>query len=144
MNLDTSFLQRCTLTLKQASQLLENHEQGSVEYDMFRSACIREFEIILELAGRLLKKCLKDFASNPREVDNLVFKDVFRKATQHDLLTLAQAKRWLLYRDNRNITAHDYGKKFAEQTKALLPQFIEDAEALEKSIANHGQRQTHD
>ena len=141
MSLDTTFFKRCILTLEKARQMLESSEDDSIEYDMFRSACIKEFEIILEQAGKLLRKCLKDFAHSPKAVDRLVFKEVFRQAAQHDLLSLEQAERWLRYRDNRNSTAHDYGKKFAEQTKTLLPQFIADARALEQSIGAHIQAQ---
>ncbi|OED50759.1 hypothetical protein ACH42_00715 [Endozoicomonas sp. (ex Bugula neritina AB1)] len=49
-------------------------------------------------------------------MDRLVFKEVFRQAAQHGLLELEETQRWLEYRENRNNTAHDYGKKFAEQT----------------------------
>ena len=43
-------------------------------------------------------------------------------------------ERWLIYRDNRNSTAHDYGLGFAEETLVLLPQFIKDATALATAI----------
>lgn len=36
----------------------------------------------------------------------------------------------MIYRDNRNNTAHDYGVNFAEETMVLLPQFIADASDL--------------
>lgn len=112
-------------------------EDGSIDYEMYRSVCVKEFETILEQAGKLLRKCLKDFMHSPKAVDRMVFKEVFRQAAQHDLLSLEQADRWLAYRDNRNNTAHDYGKKFAEYTLKLLPDFVVDAQALEKSIRQH-------
>lgn len=67
-------------------------------------------------------------------MDRLVFKDVFRHAAQHDLIDLKACERWLTYRDNRNNTAHDYGKEFAEITVALLPSFIKDARKLEHAL----------
>ncbi|WP_067583926.1 nucleotidyltransferase substrate binding protein [Endozoicomonas ascidiicola] len=94
----------------------------------------------MEQAGKLLRKCLKDFAHSPKAVDRMVFKEAFRQAAQHDLLTLEQAERWLQYRDNRNNTAHDYGKNFAEYTLQLIPDFIKDATALEQSISQHTRR----
>jgi len=42
--------------------------------------------------------------------------------------------RWFAYRDNRNNTAHDYGKGFAEDTLALMPTFLADARALETTL----------
>ncbi len=144
MAIDTMFFQRCIQTLDKAYSMVSQAEQSSIEYDMYRSACVKEFEIILEQAGKLLRKCLKDFAHSPKMVDRMVFKDIFRQAAQHDLLTLGQAERWLEYRDNRNNTAHDYGKKFAEYTLRLLPGFIEDATALEQSVSLHAKRMADD
>ena len=42
--------------------------------------------------------------------------------------------RWFLYRDNRNNTAHDYGQNFADETLALIDQFISDVTELMSSI----------
>lgn len=140
MTIDTMFFKRCIQTLDKAYSMVKQVEESSIEYDMYRSACVKEFEIILEQAGKLLRKCLKDFAHSPKMVDRMIFKDIFRQAAQHDLLTLEQAERWLEYRDNRNNTAHDYGKKFAEYTLRLLPEFIKDAMALEQSVSLHAKR----
>ena len=137
MTIDTTFYTRCILILEKSFNRLENSTDGSVEYDMYCSACVKEFEIILEQSGKLLRKCLKDFSHSPKAVDRLVFKALFRQAAQHDLLTLEEVERWLVYRDNRNNTAHDYGKKFAEETKALLPDFIVDAKSLEHAVLSH-------
>lgn len=59
-----------------------------------------------------------------------MFKDIFRQAAKHGLITIEEAGRWLVYRDNRNDTTHDYGEGFANQTLALPPQFIEDARRI--------------
>ena len=53
-----------------------------------------------------------------------------RQAVLRSLMDSDTSERWLEYRDNRNNTAHDYGVNFAEETLALLPQFIKDANAL--------------
>lgn len=134
MPIDTQFFKRCILTLEQAHALLQESEIDSIHYEMYRSACVKEFEIILEQSGKLLKKCLKPYFHSPKPVDKLVFKDIFRQAAQHDLITIEAVERWIEYRDNRNNTAHDYGVKFAETTLVLLPQFIQDAGALEIMI----------
>lgn len=134
MKIDTAFLQRCIATLEYALGQLQQSAPESIEYDMYRSACVKEFEIILEQTGKLLRKCLKPYFSSAKEVDALVFKDLFRYAANHSLIDIEQTERWLGYRDNRNSTAHDYGMHFAESTLNLLPQFIEDAKQLEKVI----------
>ncbi len=134
MSIDTRFLSRCIPTLEQALQRLRQTEPDSIEYDMYSSACIKEFEIILEQAGKLLRKCLKPWFHSPKAVDALVFKDLFRQAARHGLIDIEQAERWIIYRDNRNQTAHDDGACFAESTLQLLPQFIADAIAIEQVI----------
>lgn len=136
MNIDTTFYDRCIRTLEQAHKLVQTHAPETIEYEMFRSACVKEFEIILEQSGKLLQKCLKPYFHSPKAVSRLTFKDIFRHAAQFDLIELEQAERWLIYRDNRNSTAHDYGVAFANETLGLLAQFIIDAKALETVIRN--------
>ncbi len=132
--LNTDYFSRCITTLKQAFDGLNQHPSDSINYDIFRAACVKEFEIILEQTGKLLKKCLKPYFASNKQVDQLTFKDIFRVAAKHSLITLEEAERWLVYRDNRNDTAHDYGAGFANQTLALLPQFILDARRINQVI----------
>ena len=135
MSLDITYFKRCINTLERAYGLLQGANVEEIEYDMYRSACIKEFEIILEQGGKLLRKVLKPFFHSDKEADKLYFKDIFRQAVLRDLLTAEEVERWLLYRDNRNSTAHDYGVNFAEDTLALLPQFIIDANQLADLIS---------
>lgn len=132
--LNTDYFSRCIATLNRAFEGLQQQPQESEMYDIYRAACVKEFEIILEQAGKLLKKCLKPYFSSSRQVDQLMFKDIFRQAAKHGLITLDEAERWLVYRDNRNDTAHDYGEGFANQTLLLLPQFIQDARRINAVI----------
>ncbi|MDD4962593.1 MAG: nucleotidyltransferase substrate binding protein [Gallionella sp.] len=81
-----------------------------------------------------MNKCLKQYFASTKQVDQLNFKEVFRHAAKHDLINLDEAERWLAYRDNRNDTAHDYGEGFANETLALLPQFIVDAYRVNQAI----------
>jgi nucleotidyltransferase substrate binding protein (TIGR01987 family) len=134
MKLNTEHLSRCIETLKESLKLLIQHDADTLAYEIYRNATIKGYELTLETAGKLLKKALKPYFANPKEVDQLVFKDIFRHAAKHGLLTLDEAKRWFGYRDNRNNTAHDYGKGFAEETVKLLPKFVEDAQKLKDAI----------
>lgn len=136
MNIDTQYLQRCTLTLQKAYNLLQKANKDELDYDMYRSACIKDFEIIIEQSGKLLKKVLKPYFHSSKAVDMLVFKDIFRQAALYSIIDTDTCERWLIYRDNRNSTAHDYGLGFAEDTLTLLPKFIADAQALATAIEN--------
>ncbi len=132
--INTTFLEKCILALETVLQLLQKTKKDSLEYEIYRASTIKEFEIILEQSGKLLKKCLKPYFHSSKEVDNLAFKAIFKQAGNHGLLKIEEVKRWLEYRDNRNSTSHDYGVALAEKTLPLLPQFILDARALSQVI----------
>ena len=134
MNIVTAFYERCIDTLEKSYGLLIKTDPETIDYDIYRSASVKEFEIILEQSGKLLRKILKRYAHSSKAVDQLYFKDVFRHAVLRDLMNDETCERWLTYRDNRNSTAHDYGVNFAEETLKLLPQFIADARALADTL----------
>jgi len=141
MYLDTSFLERCVNALEKAYKELMKYDSDELEYDIFRSAVIKEFEIILEQSGKLLKKSLKPYFHSSKVVDKMYYKDIFREAGTHGLLDIEEIERWFEYRDNRNSTAHDYGQDLANKTLFLIEQFIIDARKLIKVIKNENQRQ---
>ncbi|HLF63833.1 MAG TPA: nucleotidyltransferase substrate binding protein [Saprospiraceae bacterium] len=140
MNIDTTYYERCIATLKKAHALLHSANPENIDYDMYRSACIKEFEIILEQSGKLLRKVLKPYFHSSKAADQLVFKDVFRHAVLRNFMTDEACERWLQYRDNRNSTAHDYGVNFAAETLVLLPQFIVDATDLAAILKQQNDR----
>lgn len=142
MTYNTHHFQRCIATLQLSIQMLKSSKSGSTQYEVYRNAVIKGFELVLEMTGSLLRKALKAYGGNPRSVDDLSFKDVLRHAGKHGLLDTDAIARWFNYRNNRNVVAHDYGEKFAEQTLVLLPGFIADAShlavALQKAFAQEG------
>ena len=139
MKLNFDHLQRCSLTLERSLQSMAKAEPGSVDYEVFRNAVIKSFELTLETAGKLLRKVLKAYVGSPKTVDTLVFKDVLRHAALHGLLSAAELERWLVYRDSRNDTDHNYGEQFADTTLALITDFQRDALALYETLRKkHG------
>jgi nucleotidyltransferase substrate binding protein (TIGR01987 family) len=131
MNLNTDHFARCISTLETSLAHLNAADAESIDFEIFRNAVVKGFELTLETAGKLLRKGLKAYTGRPREVDALTYKDVLRHAAKHDLMSTEAVGRWFVYRDNRNNTAHDYGVGFAEETLELLPGFIADARELE-------------
>lgn len=131
MNIDTKFLRRCINTLELALEGISRLDrQKDLTYEIYRAACIKEFELVLEQSGKLLTKRLAIYFSSNRQADRLSFKDLFRHAAKHGLLDEEATGRWMAYRDNRNDTAHDYGENFAEETLKLLANFVSDAKML--------------
>ena len=139
MTVDTDFLDRCIQTLDTAFARLDEgalpSEGVGLAREIVRAACVKEFELVLEQSGSLLRKRLRPYFASNQQVDRLTFKDLFRHAAKHGLISVEACERWLTYRDHRNDTAHQYGENFAEATLALLPAFIADARALAAAIA---------
>ena len=135
MTVDTDFLDRCIETPDTAFARLDEAEAGGLAREIVRAACVKEFELVLEPSGSLLRKRLRPYFASNQQVDRLTFKDLFRHAAKHGLISVEGCERWLTYRDHRNDTAHQYGENFAEATLALLPAFIADARALAAAIA---------
>ena len=135
MRIDTVFLRRCIQALEFAlAGAGKRQEANDFLYDIYRAACVKEFELVLEQSGKLLRKRIAAFFASNRQADRLVFKDLFRHAAKHGLMDPDTVERWLLYRHNRNDTAHNYGEDFAETTLKLLPAFLADAKALADMI----------
>ena len=139
MPINADYLERCINVLEIAFQQLVQYDPQDVTYDIYRAACVKEFELVLEQSGRLLRMRLREFFASNLQADRLAFKDIFRHAARHGLLSLESAERWFQYRDNRNDTAHDCGEGFAETTLKLLPDFIADARHLAFVVQQQGQ-----
>jgi len=132
--LSTEYLERCIVTLERALQGLSDHQPDEIAYDIYRAACVKEFELILEQSGKLLRKRISAWSASNQAAAKLTFKDVFRTAAKHGLIEADACERWLEYRDSRNDTAHDYGEGFAESAVKLLPRFVVDAKALARRL----------
>ena len=135
MPINTDFLVRRIDILESAVDHLRQLEPSDALYDPCRAVAVEQLETVLEQSGSLLKKRLKPYFASNRQADRVTFKNAFRHAAKHDLISVAACERWLAYRDNRNDTAHDYGEEFAETTLKLLPSCIDDARDLTRIIA---------
>ena len=106
MTIETDYLKRCIEALKRAFGALREleaaGESDNVLYDVYRAACVKEFELVLDQSGKLLKKRLRPWFASNRHADRLTFKDTFRHANKHCLIGTDARERWFRYRDNRN------------------------------------------
>lgn len=71
MYLDTDHFARHIVTLESSLTLLNRSEPESIDYEIFRNAVVKGFELTLETGGKLLRKALKAFTGSPKEVDQL-------------------------------------------------------------------------
>ncbi|MCK5682077.1 HI0074 family nucleotidyltransferase substrate-binding subunit [bacterium] len=136
MALNFDNITRCIQTLSRSLYLLENSEPDSDDYEVYRNAVIKGFELTLETSGKLLRKVLSEYMANPQAVNGLVFKDVFRQAAHYNLMSLEEVERWFAYRDSRNNTAHDYGVEFAEKALNLIRNFLDDSRQLHQTLSS--------
>ncbi len=136
MSINTEYLTRCITTLEKAYKLIKTEQEGSIDYEMYRNSLVKGFEMTLEQSGKLLRKRLLPYFASKKAVDALTFKDLFRHAYKYSLLNEDEISRWMKYRDNRNNTAHDYGRAFAEETLALVDDFLKDVKNLRTVIEN--------
>jgi hypothetical protein len=134
--INTEYLEKCIETLEKSYKLLLSSKEGSIDYEMYRNSMVKGFEMTLEQSGKLLKKKLTPYFATKKAVDQLTFKDLFRYALKHSLLNDKEIQRWFNYRDNRNNTANDYGRSFAETTLLLMDDFIKDAYRIKDVIEN--------
>lgn len=116
--------------------MLNQAQEGTIDYELFRNSLVKGFEMTLEQSGKLLKKKITPYFATKKAVDMLSFKDIFRYAHKHSIITEEETIRWMKYRDNRNSTAHDYGELFAKETLSLIDNFLADAKNLKKAIDN--------
>ena len=135
MALNTDHFTSSLKILESSLAHLTQTSPDDIEYDIFRNATVKGFELSLETAGKLLRKTLKLYSATPSQVDELTFKDVLRQAAKHNLLDTKAVSRWFTYRDNRNSTAHDYGEAFAEETLTLLPRFSPRCSSIRATYA---------
>lgn len=132
--INTEFLEKCIKSLELSYKLLKEQDSSSTLYDVYRSATVKKFELILEQSGKLLKKSLYPYFVNNKEVDKLTFKNIFRYGHKHNFIDENAVLRWFEYRDSRNETAHNYGKSLAQKTIEFTTKFIIDSKNLIKNI----------
>jgi nucleotidyltransferase substrate binding protein (TIGR01987 family) len=137
MPLDFEPLHRCVQTLERSLTGLAGAKEKSLDYEVYRNSVVKSFEMALEMCGRSLKRALKEYVGDPKQIDNLTFKNVIREAAKVGLIT--DATPWFTYRDSRNTTVHDYGEDFAETVLKLVKQFVIDARTLHETlVSRHG------
>ena len=56
MGIDTTFLKRCLATLERALEEFSTTRRDTIAYDIYRAACVKEFELVLEQSDKLLRK----------------------------------------------------------------------------------------
>ena len=121
---------RSVNTLELALECLRERESGEVMYAVYRSVCMNEFQVIMELTDSLLRRRLMPYFATVSQVNELTLGRVFRESARRSLISVEECQRWLGYRNHRDAIAHRYGGELAECVLAVLPLLVEDGRRI--------------
>ncbi len=124
MKLDFSSLAKALKSLRRAVDRAQE-VPGDEE---LRDAVIQRFEYSYELCWKMIKRQLETEVAVPADVDTLSFKSLIREAAERGLVQSVEP--WLIYREQRNITAHTYDGEKAQEVYQTAVEFLPAACAL--------------
>jgi hypothetical protein len=124
MQISTTHLERCLQTLTASLEELQASEPDSIKFEIYRNAVIKGFELSLEVCGKLLRRALKAYGGSPKEVDELVYKEVLRRCAKQAILEPALTEKLWVYSTKRQSVADDDYIPFVQEILPLLPLFI--------------------
>jgi len=84
----------------------------------------------------MLKRRLELDLPDSQSVDAMSFRELMRAGGERGLLHDVDA--WMVFRDKRNITSHTYNADKAADVAAVIPAFMEHAQALLKQLQAKG------
>lgn len=103
----------------------------------FRNSAIQCFEFTYELSYKMIRRQLEQIMGIPEELRQMNFADFIRTAAEAGLIP--DVKRFLRYRQIRNLTNHAYNSKQAEEVIVILDDFIADTHFLLTQLSKHNE-----
>ena len=97
-------------------------------YEQFRAASVQGFEFTYEVAYKMIKRQLKQLATNPSNVDAMTYMQLMRSADEAGLMV--DVPRFRNYRDKRKLTGDTCNNKRAEEIVSVIDDFVRDARFL--------------
>jgi len=101
---------------------------------LIRDAVIQRFEFTYELPIRILRRYLHSIAASDDEINELIFKDLIRRASDLKLLH-GGVLEWLDFRQARTDTVHTYNELRAAEVAGAAKDFAREARALFENLA---------
>ena len=129
------YLVRCVARLDLALERLQRHEPRDLIYEVYRSACIREVDTIVGESVRLLRRHLGQYFGSDHRVARLIYRDVYRYAARHGLISIEECERWFGYRDHWDRAPYQLDEDFTETTLSMLRQLVDDARELARTMS---------
>ncbi len=101
---------------------------GVPDDEEVRDAVIQRFEYSYELAWKMIKRQLEAEAAVPADIDTLSFRSLMREAAEKGMIEAFEP--WLVYREQRKITAHSYNLEKAKSVFETAKEFLPVAQKL--------------
>jgi nucleotidyltransferase substrate binding protein (TIGR01987 family) len=102
-------------------------------YAQFRNSAIQCFEFTYELSYKMVRRQLDQIVGTTEELRQMNFADLIRTAADSGLVP--DVKRFLRYRERRNLTSHTYDEKKADEIINILDDFVNDIHFLLKELS---------
>lgn len=96
--------------------------------EQFRNSVVQCFEFSYELCWKMLKRRLELDAASPDAVDAYSYREMIREAAARRLI--ADPLAWFRHRELRNLTAHTYDARRAQEVLAHAPALLRDGREL--------------
>ncbi len=121
--LNLSVLKNSFNTLLECYDDFLNEQEGRIK-NYIKDSCIKRFEYTYEMAKKIMNKYLKkEYDKTEKE---LSINNIFRE--MYGLGFIKNFENWVLYRERRNTTSHEYNQDEADID--IIPDFIDDVQFL--------------
>lgn len=135
MTTGTSAFSRSISLLESAYARLLNQTTPHDEDDIYRAACIKYFELAVNLSLQLLNNHRETHQRGLIVLSSFSAHDTYRFAANFGgPIPLTAAKRWINYYHIRSHTINHYQPEYVEQAFQVLPRFIKDAKQLAQAL----------
>ena len=130
--LNLSLLKDSFKTLKECYADLSSQQDEKLKV-YIKDSCVKRFEYTYESARKIMSRFLKKEYDKTEK--DLSVNNVFRE--MYNLGYLKNFENWVMYREKRNITSHEYNLEETYGIIDIIPQFIEDTEFLIIQLENN-------
>lgn len=103
----------------------------------FRNSSIQCFEFTYELSYKMIRRQLEQIVGTTDELRQMNFADFIRTAAEAGLIP--DVKRFIIYRQRRNLTSLTYDEKKAEEIIVILDDFIRDIHYLLNQLSERNE-----
>jgi nucleotidyltransferase substrate binding protein (TIGR01987 family) len=129
------------VNLKHLNKVISALVKGQVRYnnnlsdDLLRDGLIQRFKVTYDLSHRILKTFIGTTYENPKQINQMVFKDWITLAHERGIV-LNDWSLWREYREQRSKTIYSFDLTVANNVLSIVPDFVKEVDFLHSKISN--------